>query len=301
MTDLPGFATRPLTVDDATAVYQLMAAEQQQTIGRVDLEEADIVADWARPSYDVAAQSVGVLDGERLVGYAEVIGPNRGDAAVHPDRHGRGIGTWLAHWMQQLARAQGHTEIGMPVPVGSPGEALMRDLGYHVRWHSWVLVFPDSHELVEQPLPDGHTIRVAESEEDRRAAYDVVEDAFLEWSVREKSTYDDWIAQIVDRPGFEPWNLRVVVDPSGTVVGGLHIVLASESGYVSKVAVRRDRRGQGLAKALLMDGFGVARDHGATRSELSTDSRTGALGLYLGLGMEISDDWVNMGIELTSS
>jgi GNAT superfamily N-acetyltransferase len=301
MTDLPGFATRPLTVDDATAVYQLMAAEQQQTIGRVDHEEADIVADWARPSYDVAAQSVGVLDGERLVGYAEVIGPNRGDAAVHPDRHGRGIGTWLAHWMQQLARAQGHTEIGMPVPVGSPGEALMRDLGYHVRWHSWVLVFPDSHELVEQPLPDGHTIRVAESEEDRRAAYDVVEDAFLEWSVREKSTYDDWIAQIVDRPGFEPWNLRIVVDPSGTVVGGLHIVLASESGYVSKVAVRRDRRGQGLAKALLMDGFGVARDHGATRSELSTDSRTGALGLYLGLGMEISDDWVHMGIELTSS
>jgi GNAT superfamily N-acetyltransferase len=301
MTDLPGFDTRPLTLDDSSAVYELMAAEQQQTIGRVDIEEADIVADWARPSYDLAAQSVGVLDGERLVGYAEVIGPNRGDAAVHPDHHGRGIGTWLAHWMQQLARAQGHTEIGMPVPVGSPGESLMRDLGYHVRWHSWVLVFPDSHELVEQPLPDGHTIRVAESEEDRRAAYDVVEDAFLEWSVREKSTYDDWIAQIVDRPGFEPWNLRVVVDPSGTVVGGLHIVLASESGYVSKVAVRRDRRGQGLAKALLMDGFGVARDHGATRSELSTDSRTGALGLYLGLGMEISDDWVNMGIELTSS
>jgi GNAT superfamily N-acetyltransferase len=298
MTTLPGFATRPLTLDDATAVYELMAAEQEQTIGRVDIEEADIVADWARPSYDLAAQSVGVLDGDRLVGYAEVVGTNRGDAAVHPDHHGRGIGTWLAQWMQDRARSQGHTAIGMPVPVGSPGEALMRDLGYHVRWNSWVLVFPDSHELVEQPLPAGHAIRVAESDEDRRAAHDVIEDAFLEWSVREKSTYDDWIAQIVDRPGFEPWNLVVVVDAEGTVVGGLHIVLATDSGYVSKVAVRRDRRGQGLAKALLMHGFRVARDHGATRSELSTDSRTGALDLYLGLGMEISDTWVNMGIEL---
>lgn len=298
MTTLPGFATRPLTLDDASAVYEVMAAEQLQTIGRVDIEEADIVADWARPSYDLAAQSVGVLDGDRLVGYAEVVGTSRGDAAVHPAHHGRGIGTWLAHWMQDRARAQGHSEIGMPVPVGSPGEALMRDLGYHVRWNSWVLVFPDSHELVDQPLPTGHAIRVAESDEDRRAAHDVIEDAFLEWSERDKSPYDDWIAQIVDRPGFEPWNLMVVVDADGTVVGGLHIVLSSESGYVSKVAVRRDQRGRGLARALLSEGFRVAREHGATRSELSTDSRTGALDLYLGLGMEISDNWVNMGIRL---
>jgi nitrous oxide reductase accessory protein NosL len=68
MTDLPGFATRPLTVDDATAVYQLMAAEQQQTIGRVDLEDAHNVADWARPSNDVAAHYVGVLERPRRVG-----------------------------------------------------------------------------------------------------------------------------------------------------------------------------------------------------------------------------------------
>jgi GNAT superfamily N-acetyltransferase len=297
--DLPaGFGQRPLTQDDATAVYSMMAAEQELFLGRIDIEEADIVADWARPSHDLSTRTVGVLDGDRLVAYAEIAGPGRGDAAVHPDRHGRGIGTWLARWMQERARAQGHSEVGMPVPVGSPGEALMRDLGYHVRWTSWVLVFPDSHELSEQRLPAGHVIRVAESEEDRRAAYDVIEDAFLEWSVRDKSPYDDWIAQVVDRPGFEPWNLRVVVDPSGAVVGGLHIVLSSDSGYVSKVAVRRDRRGQGLAKALLMDGFGIARDHGATRSELSTDSRTGALDLYLGLGMEISDTWVNLGITL---
>ena len=47
-----------------------------------------------------------------------------------------------------------------------------------------------------------------------------------------------------------------------------------------------------------MDGFRAAREHGATRSELSTDSRTGALNLYLGLGMEVTSHWVNLGIEL---
>jgi GNAT superfamily N-acetyltransferase len=302
MSTLPGLPDglrpRALTLGDATAVYEVMAVEQERVLGRVDIEEADIVADWARPSHDLGTQSVGVFDDGRLLGYAEVVGRHRGDAAVHPDHHGRGIGTWLAHWMQDRARSQGHSEIGMPVPVGSPGEALMRDLGYHVRWNSWVLVFPESHALVDPPMPAGHVIRVAESDADRRAAHDVIEDAFLEWSVRDKQPFDDWVAQVVGRPGFAPWNLRVVVGPDGAVVGGLHVVLAGDTGFVSKIAVRRDHRGRGLARALLMDGFRVAREHGATRSELSTDSRTGALDLYLGIGMEISDNWVNMGIEV---
>jgi mycothiol synthase len=293
-----GLTHRPLTLGDANGVFEMMAAEQERVIGRVDLEEADIVADWARPSHDLGTLSVGVLDGERLVGYAELVGPGRGDAAVHPDHHGRGIGTWLAQWMQDRARAHGHSEIGMPVPVGSPGEALMRDLGYRVRWNSWVLVQPDGRELPDRPIPDGYTIRVAESEGDRRAAHDVIEDAFLEWSVRDKQPFDDWSAQVVGRPGFEPWNLRIMVDATGEAVGGLHVVLAGDTGYVAKVAVRRDQRGRGLARALLTDGFRMAREHGAIRSELSTDSRTGALDLYLGIGMEIQDNWVNMGVTL---
>ena len=233
-TDLPtGLATRPLTLADATAVFEVMAAEQQATLGRVDIEEADIVADWRRPSHDLEAQSVGVVDGGHLVGYAEILGQHRGDAAVHPDHHGRGIGTWLAHWMQSTARAQGHSEIGMPVPVGSPGERLMRHLGYHVRWRTRELEMPPGREIEERPLPAGHLIRVAEDAADRRAAHEVIEDAFLEWSVRDKQDFDDWIAQVVDRPGFEPWNLRVVVDPAGEVVGGLDIVLAGDTCYFS--------------------------------------------------------------------
>jgi GNAT superfamily N-acetyltransferase len=300
--DLPalpdGLTHRPLTVDDAAAVFAVMAAEQQEVLGKVELEEADIVADWSRPSHDLSTHSVGVLDGERLVGYAEVMGPARGDAAVHPADHGRGIGTWLASWMQDRARALGHREIGMPVPAGSPGERLMQSLGYHVRWNSWVLVMPADREFPAQELPAGHTIRAAESDEDRRAAHDVIEDAFLEWSERDKQTYDDWIAQVAGRPGFEPWNLRIVVDPTGATVAGLQVYLAGDTAFAAKLAVRRDQRGRGLARALLVDGYTVAREHGATRSEISTDSRTGALGLYEAIGMEVTDTWVNMGIAL---
>ncbi len=64
------------------------------------------------------------------------------------------------------------------------------------------------------------------------------------------------------------------------------------------LAVRRDRRGLGLARALLADAFATARAHGATRSELSTDTRTGALGLYERVGMQVRSTWVHRATDL---
>lgn len=294
-----GLTDRPLRHGDAHAVYELMVAFETTVLGTPVIEESDIVADWRRPSFDIAASTVGAFDGDRLLGYAEISGPGRGDACVHPDHLGRGIGTALAGWMQRTARAQGQTEIGMPVPQGSPGETLLRSLGYRKRWDSWVLELRQGREITMPDLPDGYLLRYA-GPEDLHPAHDVIEDAFLEWSVRDKQPYDDWIAGITGRPGYAPWQLQVVVDPTDEVVGGVHVTIDPDgvTGFVNKVAVRADQRGRGLARALLAAAFTSARKAGATRSELSTDSRTGALGLYVGIGMEVSSTWVNLGIDL---
>ena len=161
----PGLTTRPLRPSDATAVHELMAAQELADLGMVEIEEADIVADWARPSHDLTARSIGVFDGDRMVGYGELIGADRADSAVHPDWRGRGIGTWLAAWLRDLGRRVGSSRIGMPVPVGSPGDRLLTDLGYHVRWHSWVLQLPAGASVPDRPLPDGFTVRQARPEE----------------------------------------------------------------------------------------------------------------------------------------
>lgn len=293
-----GLTTRPLRLSDAAAVTAVMAAEELATIGRVAIEEADLVADWTRPSSDLAANSIAVLDDERVVAYGEVAGSFWGDAAVHPDYHGRGIGTALALWTQERARELGHPWIGMPNPAGSPGERLLRALGYEERWRSWSLRLPAGASIPERPLPEGYAVDVARTDADREAAWHVSEDAFLEWSDREKDPYGDWAARVTRRPGFEPWMLRVVRDPDGTVVGIASVQLDGITAYVDKLAVRRDQRGRGLAQALLADTFRVAREHGAQRCELSTDSRTGALDLYLKIGMEVTDDWVHLGKRL---
>lgn len=293
-------STRPLAPGDEPAVTRVMAAQELADVGEVVIEEADIVADWRRPSHDVSARTLGVFDGDLLVGYAETSAHGRGDAAVDPAYRGRGIGTFLAHWMQDNARRHGSTVIGMPVPQGSPGDRLLEGLGYRVRWTSWVLELPAGRVIQERPLPEGYAVRAAEPAE-YPAVHTVIEDAFLEWSVRDRESYSDFVASVVERPGFEPWALRVVTDPTGAVVGTVLVQLAGEEqeeGFVARLAVRRDQRGQGLAQALLVDAFAQARAHGATRSTLSTDSRTGALSLYEKVGMEVTSVWVNRAVDL---
>jgi mycothiol synthase len=297
--ELPeGLTARPLAMADARAVFEVMAAQEQHDLGTVEIEEADIVGDWQRPSFDVGASTIGVFDGDRLVAYGEVGGDQRSDAAVHPAYRGRGLGTAIAAWIRDTARGRGETVVGMPVPQGSAGDRLLAALGYHVRWESWVLELPPGRQIDAQPLPEGYSLRTALSDQERRAVHEVVEDAFLEWSERDRSSYEDFEARTVRRPGFEPWQLRTVVDPDGATVGVCLTQMASEFGYVAQLAVRRDRRGLGLARALLVDAFANAREHGASRFELSTDSRTGALGLYEKVGMEVTHTWVNRAIAL---
>jgi len=293
-----GLTSRALAMDDAEAVYLLAAAQENADLGKIEIELADIVSDWSRPSWDVATHTIGVFDGHRMVGYGEITGPARGDAAVHPDYRGRGIGTAIAGWLQQTAQDLSGAGYGSPVPEGSPGDRLLEKLGYRIRWTSWVLDLPEGKEIQERELPEGYAIREARPEE-YPAVQEVIEDAFLEWSDRPREAYEDFRASVIGRPGFESWNLRVATDPSGSIVGTAVVNLVPGppvETYINRLAVRRDQRHQGLAQALLVDAFAQGRAHGAVRSSLSTDSRTGALSLYQKVGMQVGDVWVNRAI-----
>jgi mycothiol synthase len=295
-----GLTSRPLRMDDARAVFEVMAAQEQEDLGKVEIEEADIVSDWQKPSFDIGASTVGVFDADTMVAYAEAGLSGRGDAAVHPSYRRRGIGTSLAGWMRDRTAALGGTVIGSPVPVGSAGDRLLEKLGWRVRWTSWVLTLPEGTKIQDRPLPDGYTVREAGPEE-YPAVQTVIEDAFLEWSVRERESYDDFLATTVNRPGFEPWHFRVVTDESGEIVGVALVQMYGDppiEAFISRLAVRRDQRNRGLAQALLVDSFARGREHGATRSALSTDSRTGALALYEKVGMQVGDVWVNRAVDV---
>ena len=296
-----GLTTRPLAVTDSRAVFELVAAQELHDVGSVEIEEADLLGDWQRPSHDLPGSSVAVLDGARIVAYAEHLGAERYDAAVHPSYRGLGIGTWLAGWVQELARSRGVAILGMPVPEGSAGDRLLSALGYDVRWTSWVLRLPPGATIEPRPLPDGYAVREATTD-DHEQVWTVTEDAFLEWSVRDRATLDDFAAGVWLRPDFEPWHLQVVTAPDGRVVGVANVRNTPAADgldtYVAKLAVAREHRGLGLAQALLVAAFGTGRSRGATSSSLSTDSRTGALGLYEKVGMRAESVWVHRAVRL---
>jgi GNAT superfamily N-acetyltransferase len=307
--DLPtGLTSRPLRPDDAERVFELMVASETHDVGEVAMDLEDVVSRWQRPSFDLDAQSVGVISGNELVAFAEVANGRYAEATVPPEWRGRGIGTWLAAWTQTEARRQGGSLVGMPVPEGSDGDRLLARLGYHVAWTSWILELPHGAEIEPQPLPEGYAVRAlapggrshdegaAAHSVEERAVYQVVEDAFNEWPDRTPVPFDDWAADVVLRPGFEPWHLRVVTDPAGEVVGMGYVVMSRDSGFVMSLAVRKDQRNRGLARALLVDCFQVSRADGRSRAEISTDSRTGALALYERVGMHITSTWPHRAI-----
>ena len=294
---------RPLSATDASAVHRVMVAQELADLGRVDVEEADIVADWQRPGFEVTQQVVGVHDGARLVGYGEVGAAGRAHAAVDPAYRGRGVGTWLARWIRATARDRGEPEVGMPVPQGSPGDLLLTSLGYRVRWTSWVLELPAGRRVLDRPLPPGFTVRTARATQ-HAAAHAVLEDAFLEWSRRPRETSADFEAAVLRRPGFEPWNVRVALGTADQVVGVALVHLAcaepdrAPAAWVPRLAIRADHRGRGLGQVLLADAFARAVEHGAEVCTLSTDSRTGALGLYEKVGMDVVGTYVNRAVRL---
>ncbi|WP_416954354.1 GNAT family N-acetyltransferase [Nocardioides sp. T5] len=292
-----GLTTRPLTLADAESVHAVIAAEEEVDLGEAEMTLADVVADWQRPSYDVSARTIGVFDGDRLVAYADHSDVDVAYTAVLPSYQGRGIGTAIAQWLQATARAAGSTRIGTQVPQDSAADRLMRDLGYEARWTAWDLELPPSSEIAARPLPPGFVLRDAE-EADRSSAWTLVEDCFLEWSDRDRMSLDDFGARVWGRPGFEPWNLRLLVSPDSEVVGATHVFLAGGSAYVARIAVRPDHRGRGLAPSMLVDAFARAREHGADRCYLSTDTRAGARGLYEKVGMVVASTWVNRAIAL---
>lgn len=293
--DLPApYTARALRPDDAPAVTSLMAAYEGRLLGEALVDLEDVQADWQRPSTDLAALSVGVLDGRRLVAFAALSPDQRCEACVHPDHWGRGLGAALARWSCRVARERGLAGVGQTIPDadGAAGELLGR-LGHEPTYTAWLLAMPPGLAVPAVTLPAGYRLRDLMPGEDERAAYRVIEDAFNEWPDRQPQGFDDWAADNVRRPGFQPWQLRLAVGPADQVVGACVLVLSGPCGWVSQLAVQGAHRGRGLAQALLADAFAAARACGSPRAELSTDSRTGALGLYERLGMQVQSSFTH--------
>lgn len=291
---------RPLDVSDAEAVVDLARADEAASLPEPMTELVDVQRSWRTPGADLASRSLGVLDGDRLVGYVVIGRHGRLDAVVSAAWRGRGVGRTLLEWARASAPGLGAVEVSQTVPVGSPAETFLVAAGGRAEYDAWVLELPAQRHLVGQPLPHGYTLGEGGAGE-MHAVYRVIEDAFGEWPGRAPTSYEEWSADFLEGAESASWRCRVVREPQGAVVGAA-MIIGSDDGmlWVDELAVAADRRGLGLARALLADSFAEGRRRGFARSGLSTDSRTGALGLYEHVGMDVVSSFRHYVLDLGS-
>ncbi|MBA8793786.1 ribosomal protein S18 acetylase RimI-like enzyme [Friedmanniella endophytica] len=284
---------RPLAETDLDAIMAMLHSYDLAYVGEPMMDAEDVLGEWQMPSFELARDTLGLVDDDgRLVGYASV--DSGGTVEVTTDRelwNGPEEERLLDH-AERHAAARGITSVRRFVAGADvEGQALMRRRGWSEAYTSWVLQLGPDDEIRTRELPPGYAVRPFAAE-DAEEVHRVVAEAFSEWQQNQRS-FEDWHASVVERPGADSTRFRVVTftDPAGgdapQIVGACVVFDGPEEAWVSQLAVARDHRHRGLAQRLLADTYRGARERGVARGGLSTDSRTGALGLYQRLGMTV--------------
>jgi len=280
------FTRRPATLDDAAAIHQLIAAAERRWHGQVEAVPDAVAADLRRPliTLDLDTLVVEAANGE-LAAWAWVHGGRRAQVDVHPSYVGLGLGTELLDWVERRAREFGTDWLAQTVDdADKAGTELVRSRGYEVLATNWLLERPV--DGAEPELSEGLTLRPF-APGDERIVHQVVQDAFDEWQPR-RHEYDEWARTTVERTSFDPELSPVAVAGDEVVGAALSLELpGSPDAYVDQLAVRRDFRGRGLARALLTYTAQRAGRRGKQTLMLWTHSGTGALAMYERLGMRV--------------
>ncbi|MFM8998863.1 MAG: MtnX-like HAD-IB family phosphatase [Actinomycetota bacterium] len=283
---------------DDERVLAVHAEAEQHDLGQVHTQLEDIRADWSRPSIDPERDALLVEDPMSgvVVAVASLERHGRVDAAVRPGARGRGIGSTLLRWAERetLSRAPddgSDVAVGQTIADAAGGAAdLLRAHGYAPFYTAWILRLPADAPAPDHAPPDGVELRAARWPDDAEACFRIIEDAFAHWPGRSPNTFENWAAWYA-RDDFDPTATVVAEDASGPV--GVATTILPGEFWIQQVAVRVDRQGVGIGSAMLARAFRVARDRGYATVGLSTDSRTGALGVYERVGMRVTDSFTH--------
>ncbi|WP_030669869.1 GNAT family N-acetyltransferase [Streptomyces cellulosae] len=281
-----GYRARPATADDIGTVHRLVAACERALHGRVQTDPGGVAAVLSRPGLVPELDTLLIHDRTgRLAARAWV--NRRSEIDVHPRHRGLGLGAVLLDWVEVRALRSGSEQIVQTVPDDDKAAvALLRSRGYEPMVTEWLLEFAMPDEPAVPEPPAGITVRPF-LPGDEHDAHQLVEDAFDEWQQR-RTSFQEWARHTVERPTFAPAMSAVAFD-GGQLVGvvlSLDLPEAGE-GYIEQVAVHRDHRNRGIARLLMRHAFRAFHRQGRRTCTLATHSDTGALSLYLRVGMTV--------------
>ena len=294
-----GYAVRPATADDLDAIVELFDAYDVWDFGRTDSVREHLEADWASSGFDPRTDSWLVTEESGgVVAFAYVQGmpseaAREAFGRVHPDHHGRGIGSFLVANTERRARTRPGMKPGVvrnfATTTDASARALLEDHGYRrvrVFWHMERML---GHDPDPAPI-EGIVLRPMRAED--RDIHAVMEESFAEHWGDTTPPFDDW-RRFMDRAGFDR-GMAILAVEREEIVGGVISASASDAAWVRELGVRPAWRGRGIGTALLSSAFADLSRRGVAEVRLNVDAenQTGATRLYERAGMTVRRQWL---------
>jgi len=312
----PALKLRPAQWADLKPVAQLIldvcTADGDPTFA-VTPEELE--REWKTPGFELERDAwvVETTDGQ-IAGYQEFYDRHahaslNGDGYVHPEHHGRGIGTVMLRAREARAREEiklAEPDLRVFIRNGMPiGDTRARELheneGYKAIRFSWHMEIKLEEAPRHPDWPAGIELRPFVLEEHNRAAFEAHEEAFSDHWGHTPGTFERWQHQMTGSEDFDPSLWFIAWD--GEQIAGYSLCrYRMGDGWVGTLGVRRAWRKRGLGEALLLHSFGEFYRRGIKIIGLGVDAEnpTGATRLYKKAGMYVAAEYVIYEKELRS-
>jgi mycothiol synthase len=287
------------SLDEAEAISDLYNAADQHDYGTSEYTAEEIRDELAPIDLGSDAWVVDGPDGGPPVGFAS-LSPRGARVAweasllVRPDWRRRGVGRALAELAE--TRAGEHVEEAPPdvevilrgwVKGGSRARGWAERLGFVARREFLRMRIDMTQPPARAEWPAGIGLRTFVPQQDERATFEALEEAFADHWGHLPAVFDEWVTRTT-ATSFDP-SLWLLATEGDEIVGSSLGSVGPEGGWITGVGTRRPWRRRGISTALMLELLGEfwRRDVRSVALGVDGQSLTGAARMYERLGMRV--------------
>ena len=297
---------RPPRDEDLHLVFEIVAADDRNELGKPDVDESDVTEWWSTPNLD-RSRDTWILERDGApAGYAQThdrnkVGKFDTEVWIVDETDEEGYDELLA---AAMARASQIAEAYAPEKRELVTWSVM-GRERRVQWltergftkvRRFYRMEIDVTDASPPPLDPGVTLtRLGDDQQLRRVYHEVMQTAFIGHWGHVPVDYDTWVARVTASPHLD-WDLLCLARVDGVPAAGLKLRIYDDLGFVDTVGTLKEFRGRGLAKTLLRTAFAESLQRGQSHVELGVDTEndTGAVAVYEKAGMSVAfahDEW----------